>query len=102
MSHLTAEDLRQYVGASASDIDFLDDCLTESEALVSAYTGETAIPQVVYDNSVLHVGSELYHRRSAPSGYSQFAAYAEGPVRLARDPMQGVYAVLQRYVKSGV
>jgi len=102
MSHLTAEDLRQYVGASTSDLDFLSDCLTEAEALVSAYTGETSIPHSVYDNSVLYVGSELYHRRSAPSGYSQFASYAEGPVRLARDPLQGVYAVLQRYVRSGV
>ena len=102
MSHLQAEDLRVYVGASLSDIDFLDDCLTEAEALVSAYTGETAIPQVVYDNCTLHVGSELYHRRSAPSGYSQFAAYAEGPVRLARDPLQGVYSVLGRYINSGV
>ena len=46
----------------------------------------------------LECGSELYHRRSAPNGIAQFTSYDGSPMRIARDPMTPVYALLRRYI----
>lgn len=100
---MTAEDLSQYVGANADDSAFVASCWARADALVTQYIGSAVVPSAILDGAKLDVGSELYHRRNAPSGIAQFAvAGAESPVRLARDPMTSVYPVLARWVGAGV
>lgn len=99
---VTVEALRGYVGASVSDDSFLETCLDQAVELVDTYVGTTEVPQVILDNAYTQVGSELYHRRSAPSGITQFASFDGSAIRVARDPLTSVYAVLNRYVVSGV
>lgn len=99
---VTVEDVRRYVNASSTDDDYILGCVVEAHALVSAYVNDTDIPQSVMDNCVRQVASELFHRRQAPSGIAQFSTMDGSPVRVARDPMSSVYALLNRYVSQGV
>jgi hypothetical protein len=46
----------------------------------------------------LEVGSELFHRRNAPMGVAQYATYDGAPANTARDPLVGVYPLLNRYM----
>lgn len=101
---LTPGDLATYVGAAEGDGSFfIPNTLTQAQTLVADYVGSAVVPEAVMDVAVLNVGSELYHRRNAPSGISQFAVAGEvSPVRLARDPLTSVYPLLARYVGLGV
>jgi hypothetical protein len=96
---MDTETLRNYIGASALEDDFIGECLTTAELLVNEYCGKLAkIPQSVKERCYLEVGSELYHRRTAPMGVAQFATFDAAPVRIARDPLVGVYPILDRYI----
>ena len=99
---VTAEELRVYVGGSASDIDYLQDCVDQAQALVDAYVATTTVPEEILDNAVLQTGSELFNRRNAPSGVAQFSAFDGQPVRVSNDPMRSTYAILNRWVVMGV
>jgi hypothetical protein len=98
------DDLKAYVGASDLDDTFVAACWTEATELVAQYLGE-AVDDVnadVLKRSKIEVGSELYHRRSAPNGVAQFATLDGGSaVRVARDPMVGAYPLLARYMPAG-
>ena len=94
--YVTAEELRAYVAAPSSDLQFCDEVLTEANALVTAYVGSARIPVSVMRNAVLQTGAELFHRRNAPSGIASFAALDGAVVRVALDPMRSVYAMLDR------
>ena len=98
---MTATDLQGYVGAPDADADFVEQCWTEAETLVNDFVGNATVPNDVTRRATLEVGSELYHRRSAPSGISQFASMDGTPVRVARDPMVGAYPLLRRYLPGG-
>ncbi|GAA2082203.1 hypothetical protein GCM10009840_17880 [Pseudolysinimonas kribbensis] len=100
---MTAEDLSQYVGANADDAAFVASCWARADALVTAYVGSAEVPSAILDGATLDVGAELYHRRNAPSGITQFATAGDAsPIRLARDPMTSAYPVLARWVGVGV
>lgn len=93
---VTVEQLQAYVGTQESG-DFIDNCLAAGKARVAAFIGSAAVPPSIVDQAVLHVASELFHRRSAPSGIMQFASLEGSPARLARDPMAGVYELLMPF-----
>lgn len=101
---VTTADVAAYVSSTQEkDIPFISDSLAEAEALVSDYVGEAVVPAVVLDRSVLEVAADLYYRKSAPSGLKQFATeYGGSAVRIARDPLQGVYPLLSRYVGAPI
>ena len=100
----TDQDLLDYVGGNQSDLEFVGKCLVQAIMLVNAYCIRTPlIPQEVLDNAYLQVGSELFHRRNAPSGIAQFSSLdGTSPVRVAKDPMTSVYPLLNRWVVNGV
>ena len=99
---VTAADLTAYVGAQPTDGAFVAACWSEAEALVSAYVGTAKVPSEVLSRASLEVGSELFHRRSAPNGVAQFGTLdGAAPIRVARDPMVGAYPLLARYVSGG-
>lgn len=94
--------LRDFVGAPHSDDDFTDACFHEAEALVAQAVGSAEIPTIILDRAVLECGSELYHRRSAPLGVSQFASVDGSAVRISRDPMVGAIRILKPFLPFGV
>ncbi|NBW28564.1 MAG: hypothetical protein EBR38_08360 [Flavobacteriaceae bacterium] len=93
------EDLKNFVGASDIDDTFVQDCWNTARDLVASYIQSASIPPQVLKRAYIEVGSELYHRRSAPMGISQYANYDGAPLRIARDPLVGVYPLLNRYMK---
>lgn len=116
---VTADDLTGYVspdvplsGASAT---YAAGCLATAAGMIATHTGipETVvngdpgdmagIPATVLDRAVLEVAAELFHRRQAPNGISQFATPdGGGAIRVARDPMVAAYALLGPYVGRGI
>lgn len=96
------EDLKDYVGASGADDDYIESCWDNATELVDQFIGDSSVPDDVYDRACLEVGSELFHRRQAPNGVAQFQTLEGAPVRVARNPMLGAYPLLQPYVGLGV
>jgi hypothetical protein len=98
---VTLEEFQAYVGTDETT--FPQECLTAGSALVATYIGEVVtVPVSLQDQAVLITSSELFHRRSAPNGVAQFASFDGAPIRVAKDPMNAVYPLLQRYVGYAV
>ena len=95
---MTWEDLKSYVGASDGDDSFVETCWDEANYLVNNFADADLVPKKLMGRAYLECGSELYHRRSAPNGIAQFTSYDGSPMRIARDPMTPVYALLRRYI----
>lgn len=91
-------DLKDYVGASDIDEDYVQDCWNIAKDLIASYVQSAEIPPQVLKRAYMEVGSELYHRRNAPMGVTQYATYDGSPIRVARDPLVGVYPLLNRYM----
>lgn len=95
---MTWQDLKAFVGSSAADDTFVTQCWNTAVALVDNFVGSTVVPTVVKDRCYLMCGSELFHARQAPNGIAQFSDLnGAAPVRIARDPMTPVYALLANY-----
>ncbi len=98
---VTLAEFQAYVGTDETT--FPQECLTTGSALVSTYIGEVdTVPESLEDQAILITSSELFHRRSAPNGVAQFASFDGAPIRVAKDPMNAVYPLLQRYVGYAV
>jgi hypothetical protein len=98
---VTLAEFQAYVGTD--EVDFPQECLTSGIALVTKYIGAvTTVPVALNDQAVYITASELFHRRSAPNGVAQFATFDGAPIRVAKDPMNAVYPLLQRYVGYAV
>lgn len=99
---LTVNDLITFVGdrSSVPDTAYATQCWAEAQALVTVALGASAslVPEPILDRATLEVGSELYHRRNAPNGISQFATTDGAPIRVARDPMVGAWPLLKPYM----
>jgi len=99
---MSSTDLKDYVGASDLDEFFVETCFEEATALVDSYVGNATVPAAVLSRAILEVGSELFHRRSAPNGVAQFTTFDGSAIRIARDPMVGAYPILKRFVGFGI
>lgn len=90
------EQLRKHVGADASvPAEDLAQVWAEADALVTGYGTGTA-PAPIINRAILECASELWARRDAPGGI--VGGFTDAPtVRLARDPMLGVYPLLVPY-----
>ena len=60
------------------------------------------VPPKVLERCYLEVGNELFNRKNAPSGGTQFAVFDGGtqPVRGPRDPMRQIRPIIRQYVVS--
>lgn len=87
---------------TTQDDGYITDCLAEALALVTAFTLNQGVPQVIIDRAVKETMSELYHRRNAPNGIAAQFMDTGAPVRVARDPMVGAYPILSRYMVIGI
>lgn len=89
-------------GATAQDSAFLGECLAEATALVAAAIGAVqTVPTAASERATLEVASELFHRRAAPNGITQFATTEGSPIRVARDPMVAARPILAPYLPLG-
>jgi hypothetical protein len=96
------DNLKAYVGASDADNAFVSACWDEAHLLIDTYIGTATVPAAIIARAKVEVGSELFHRRSAPNGIAQFATLdGSSAVRVARDPMIPAYSMLNRYMPSG-
>jgi hypothetical protein len=91
-------DLKAYVGASTNDDEYVQECFDTAKELVASYIKSAKIPAGVLKRCYLEVGSELFQRRNAPMGVSQYATYNGTPINVNRDPLVGVYPLLNRYM----
>lgn len=99
---VTVEQFRAYVGTKEESV-FVTDCLQAGHALVTRYVGDvTTVPTHVHDQAVLIASSELFHRRQAPGGVTQFADMSGSAVRVGKDPMAAAYEILRPYVGFAV
>jgi hypothetical protein len=103
---VTLAQAKAYVAANDDSTDddvFIQSCIDEATDMVVAFIGTATVPDSGKDRAILETVSELFHRRQAPSGVQQFAAFDGGPiVRVARDPMVGAYPILGRYMVIGL
>lgn len=106
---LVAE-LTAYVTSGASSVGgtnaaFIESCLDTAIALVDNLCGTSKglVPEEVLHRAYIETGSELYQRRSAPQGVSQFASPDGGaaPVRIGRNPLSGAQLILAPFLPGG-
>lgn len=99
---VTLEEFKAYVGTK-DDSAFPEDCLDAGQALVTRLIGSSEdVPAEVEKQAVLVAASEIFHRRSAPMGVSQFADGSGMAVRVGRDPMAAVTPLLLPFIGYGV
>ncbi|QRY40851.1 hypothetical protein JVX92_00720 [Microbacterium hominis] len=105
VSKLTAYVKSGTHSVSTADAAFLEDSLDEAIALVNNECGTAIdrVPVAVLYRAYLECGSELYQRKNAPQGVTQFASPDGGttPVRTSRDPMSGARLILRPFLGGG-
>ena len=99
---VTLAEFKDYVGTKDVS-DFPQECLTAGIALVTRLIGESEdVPSAIQDQATYVAASELFHRRNAPMGVSQFADATGMPMRVGRDPLSAVYPLLLPYIQFGI
>jgi hypothetical protein len=83
----------------AVDDVYVRSCAAEARQLVGQLIGTTTtVPAEIRDRAIIEAGSELFHKRQAPNGISQFADAAGTPMRVAKDPMNVARVILQPFL----
>lgn len=101
MAAVTLAEFQAYVGTDETS--FPQTCLDAANAHVGRFIGTVdTVPNDIHEQAILICASELFHRRSAPNGISQFASMDGSAVRVARDPMTAVYPLLLPYCGYGI
>lgn len=103
-----ANRLKTYVsggaGSTPSQGDaFVEECIAEAAALVDHWCGTSTelVPVEVLYRAYIEVGAELFYRKQAPQGISQFAAADGTAIRTRRDPLDGVRPMLAAFLPGG-
>lgn len=102
---VTLEDIKKYVGSEESEHDdLLTSALSDAALLVNAHAGSqvAAVPVEILDRCYLIVAADLFERRNSPNGianqqYATVDGIGMAPMRVARDPLAGVYHLLRRW-----
>lgn len=95
-------DLALYVKSPSDDEAYVKQCWESSVSLVDKRIGSNDVPIAIRERAYLEVGSEFFHRRQAPNGVAQFAAFDGAPVRIARNPMVAADSVLAPFLPLGI
>ena len=99
---LLASRLARHVGASRAD-EHVTECLTEAQALIDHHIGKRDIPKPVLERAIIECGADLFWRRQARNGIAAFESDGElGAVRINRDPLLSVRALLAPYLGVGI
>jgi len=101
MPAVTLAEFQSYIGTE--EIDYPQMCLDAANAHVGNYIGAIdTVPNDIHKQAILICASELFHRRSAPYGQTQFASMDGQSQRVNRDPLTAVYPLLLPYCGWGV
>lgn len=98
---MTVEKLMAYVDATADSIDYVTDCFNEAVQMVDDEISGRFVPEVILNRAYIEVGSDLFFRKDAPNGISQFSDNTGG-TRIARDPMLTARKILSRYLRHPI
>lgn len=108
---------------SAADQSFIEGCLDEAIVLVNNLCGiasplawpfpsegstptepteyDGRVPEAILHRAYIEVASELFNRRSAPHGISQFATPDGAPIRVGADVLVGARKMLAPFLPLG-
>lgn len=101
MVAVTLQEFKDYVGTKDAS-DFPQLCLDAGNALVTRLIGEAEnVPDDIHKQAILIASSEMFHRRSAPNGISQFADASGQAVRVGKDPLSAVYPLVLPFIGYG-
>lgn len=101
MVAVTLQEFKDYVGTKDTS-DFPELCLDGGNALVGRLIGDNdTVPADIHKQAILIASSELFHRRSAPNGISQFADASGQAVRVGKDPLSAVYPLVLPFIGFG-
>ena len=95
-------DLKAYVNTDSEDDSFVQSCWAEATELVEQYVGASLVPTTTMSRAILEVGSELYNRRKAPNGITQYNTLDGSAIRIARDPMKAALPLLSPFMVMGL
>lgn len=115
---MTADQLREYVGARSGDAAVASCYATATELVrgllathqltiqdgraVGADPASVVIPEPVVSRAILEVGAELYHRKNTKNGVQQLpVADQVSPLRIARDPLVAARPLFDSYLPVG-
>lgn len=70
-----------------------------SSSVVTPVT--SGVPLVIWERAVLSCAADLYYRKQAKGGISQFATPDGSPMRLRHDPMAEARALLAPFLPAG-
>lgn len=102
-ANVNGSTMQEFVGASHTDLALLHSCAQQAAELVDAYIGDGEVPCSIRERAIIEVGVELFHRRNAPGGITQFATLeGASPVRMARNPMVAAYPLLDPFLSAGL
>lgn len=88
---------------SSADSAFIQECLDEAMALVDNRCGTARymVPVTVLQRAYINVGADLYFRRTAPQGISQFTSADGAAMRLGKNPMDAAEEILRPFLPGG-
>lgn len=97
---LTAAQVLEYTNAGADSAEYAKEVAEEAMSLVNDLLSSPVrpVPDAIRHRCYLEAASELFHRRQAPNGIAQFGTPDMNPIRVARDPLVGVYPLVSRYL----
>lgn len=103
-----ANRLKTYVNGGAgstpgADDAFIEACIAEATALVDNECGASVgnVPTEVLHRAYVETGAELYYRKQAPQGITQFASNDGAAIRTRRDPLEAVRPMLAPFLPGG-
>lgn len=94
--------LKNYVNAQDDDDAFVATCLAESIELVDRLIGTNVVPSAIKDRAYLETGADLFNRKNAPNGISQFADFGGEAIRINRDPLVQARALLKGFLRAPI
>lgn len=103
LTTVTAELTREVsksIAPTAEDSTDIASTAARAVQLVETHVGTATVPTAILELATIEVARELWTHRDAPAGI--FTAFGDSsPVRLARDPLRGAYAILSPYLGGG-
>lgn len=103
-----ANRLKLYVSGGAGSVPsqgdaFIEECIAEAAALVDHWCGTSValVPTEVLYRAYVETGADLYYRKQAPQGVSQFTAVDGSAIRLRRDPLDAARPMLMAFLPGG-
>lgn len=103
-----ANRLTQYVSGGSGSVPadvapFIEACISEAALLVDHLCGTSIdlVPLEVLHRAYIETGAELYYRKNAPQGITQFASVDGAAIRTRRDPLEAVRPFLTPFLPGG-